>query len=49
MAATPHRMAPVFPGVGGGLQIRTEARQAEVAISEHEHLARHQEEPAAGH
>jgi hypothetical protein len=31
------------------LQIRTEAGQAEIVGAEHEHLAGHQEEPAAGH
>ena len=33
---------------GRGLQVGTESGQAEVAIAEHEHLARHEKEPAAG-
>src|SRR5579862_7474222 len=35
-------------GAGCGLEIRSEAGQAEVARAEHEHLAGHEEEPAAG-
>src|SRR5258708_7918004 len=34
-------------GVSRRLQVRAKPRQAEVAISQYEHLARHQEEPAA--
>ena len=42
-------MAPDIAGVGRGLQIRTQSGQAQVAIVEHERLARHQEKPSAGH
>ncbi len=48
MAARPQIMARVSPLLGGGLQIGAEAGQAEVAIAEDEHLAGHEEEPAAG-
>src|SRR6202034_3281858 len=34
---------------GGRLQVRSEARQAKIALAEHEHFASHQEEPAAGY
>ena len=36
-------------GIGRGLQIRSKAGKAKVAVAQHEHLASHQEEPAAGH
>lgn len=35
--------------VGSSLQVRTKTGQPKVAVAQHEHLACHQEKPAAGH
>ncbi len=43
--APEHR--PCVSVVGRGLQPGAEAGQAEIALAQHEHFARHQEEPAA--
>ena len=45
----PQTIARIVARIGRGLQIRAQAGQAKVAIPQHEHLARHQKEPAARH
>ena len=48
MVSRPQAMARVISSAGGGLQIGAEAGEAEVVLAQHEHLAGHEEEPAAG-
>ena len=40
---------PRIARIGRGLQVRAQAGKPQVAVVEHEHLARHQEEPASRH